>query len=201
LRDKLCADAQILFSKYRYISRMKIAAAALLLAASLAVPATACADDAPSVDQIIGIMAELTDPNRPAASKGDVVTPGFSPEDAGAIDDHLHHMDAVGLLPLPFVVTDIQPAPNHFAGATLATTGSLRQSSKARPIVLVEQNGRWLLTHDSAMNEMNAFWFNASRGPYDYIPPPPVDCQPDSTDPTCQPPPPPHRQRVSPGLL
>jgi hypothetical protein len=108
---------------------------ATLLAASLAVPATAHAD------------------------------PGFSPEEAGTIDDHLHRMDAHGrILPLPFIVTDIQPAPNNLAGATLATQGeSPRQNSNGRPIVLVDQGGQWLITHDSAMDELDVFWRVANR--------------------------------------
>jgi hypothetical protein len=70
---------------------MKIVTAALLLAASLAVPATAhadcgdpgqasCTGPVPTVDQVVAIMAELTDPNKPAASKSDAITPGFAPE-------------------------------------------------------------------------------------------------------------------------
>jgi hypothetical protein len=47
--------------------------------------------------------------------KTDIVTPGFAPDEAGTIDDHLNRMR--NSLPLPFVVTDIQPAPNDFAGA------------------------------------------------------------------------------------
>jgi hypothetical protein len=141
---------------------MKIAVVALLFAASLAAPATAHADEpVPTVDQVVAIMAELTDPNIPAANKANIVTPGFSPDEAGVIDDHLNQMR--DSLPLPFVVTDIEPAPNNFAGATLATTGSSNQISSAKPIVLVEQGGHWLITHDTAMTALNAFWYNANR--------------------------------------
>jgi hypothetical protein len=70
---------------------MKTAAAAMILAASLSAPATAnadcgdpgpdpCTGPVPTVDQVVAIMAELTDPNKPAASKTDIVTPGFSPD-------------------------------------------------------------------------------------------------------------------------
>jgi hypothetical protein len=143
---------------------MKIAAAALLLAASLAAPATAHADDVPSVDQVVAIVAELTDPDRPAMSKTDIVTPGFSPDEAGTIDNHLNRMRAHGgILPLNFVVTDIQPAPNNFAGATVATIGTPRQHAAAEPIVLVDQGGHWLITHDSAVAEMDEFWRVAER--------------------------------------
>lgn len=44
-------------------------------------------------------MAELTDPNKPAANKTDIVTPGFTPEEAQTIDDHLHRMDGHPLPP------------------------------------------------------------------------------------------------------
>jgi hypothetical protein len=142
---------------------MKTAAAGMLLAASLVgVPATARADDpVPTVDQVVAIMAELTDPDRPAASKTDIVTPGFSPDEAGTIDDHLNQERIH--LPLNFVVTDIQPAPNNSAGATVATVGSPKRSSYAAPIVLVDQGGHWLITHDTAMAELGTFWREATR--------------------------------------
>jgi hypothetical protein len=135
---------------------MKIVTAALLLAASLAVPATAHADDAPSVDQVVAIMAELTDPDIPAANKTNIVSPGFSPEEAGTVDDHLNRMRRQ--LPPDFVVTDIQSAPNNLAGATLET-----RHTYARPIVLVDQGGHWLISHDTAMTETNAFWSAEDR--------------------------------------
>jgi hypothetical protein len=135
-----------------------------LAAALIAAPATAYADDpVPTVDQVVAIMAELTDPGRPAASKTDIVTPGFAPDEAGTIDDHLRRMDGRSL-PINFVVTNIQPAPYNSAGATIATNGfNSRMDAPPGPIVLVEQGGRWLITHDSAMNAMNALWYNATR--------------------------------------
>ena len=139
----------------------KLSVATTLAAALIASPATAYADPVPTADQVVAIMAELTDPNIPAANKANVVTPGFGPEEAGTIDDHLNQMRDI--LPLSFVVTDIEPAPNNFAGATLATTGSLNQVSAAKPIALVEQGGHWLITHDTAMTALNAFWYNANR--------------------------------------
>jgi hypothetical protein len=146
----------------------KLSVSAMMLAASLtvmALPATAYADPVPAPDEVVAIMAELTDPNIPAANKTNVVSPGFSPDEAGTIDDHLHRMDAHGrILPLDFVVTDIQPAPNNLAGATLATQGdSPLQNSYGRPIVLVDHGGHWLITHDSAAAELDVFWRVANR--------------------------------------
>jgi hypothetical protein len=154
---------------------MKSKAVAVLLAAPLiAAPATAhtdcgdpdqpaCTGPVPTVDQVVGVMQQLTDPNIPAANKGNIVSPGFSPDEAGTIDDHLNRMNAFGVLPLPFAVTDIQPAPNNLAGATLETNGGFHQGTHARPIVLVDQGGHWLITHDTAMTELDAFWKAANR--------------------------------------
>jgi hypothetical protein len=142
---------------------MKIAVTGMLLAATLAAPATAHADDVPSVDQVVAIMAELTDPDIPAANKTNIVSPGFSPEEAGTIDDHLHRMDAFGgLLPPDFVVTDIEPAPGNFAGATVATNGGYKHATHPRPIVLINQGGHWLITSDTATTVLDALWKAAS---------------------------------------
>jgi hypothetical protein len=146
-------------------------ARATMAAALTAAPAPAHADEpVPTTDQVVAIMAELTDPNRPAASKGDIVTPGFSPEEAGTIDDHLNRMNAHGLLPLNFVVTDIQPAPGNFAGATAAATGSSNQNAPPGPIVLANHGGRWQITHDTAVTALNAIWSNANRHGNAYVP-------------------------------
>lgn len=153
---------------------MKTVAAAIILAAALiASPATALADcgdpdqppctrPVPNGDQVVGLMQQLTDPNIPAVNKGNIVTPGFSPDEAGTIDDHLRRMDG-RTLPTNFVVTNIQPAPNNFAGATLETVGIPRQHSSPHPIVLVDQGGHWLITHDSAVAEVDVIWRTAHR--------------------------------------
>jgi hypothetical protein len=157
---------------------MKSVAAAMILAASLAAPAIAhadcgdpdqppCTGPVPTIDEVVGIMQQLTDPNVPAVNKGNIVAPGFSPDEAGTIDDHLHRMDG-RTLPTNFVVTNIQPAPNNFAGTTLETVGMPRQHSSPHAIVLVDQGGHWLITHDSAVAEVDVIWRTAHR--YMYVP-------------------------------
>ena len=144
---------------------MKIAAAALLIAAALVAPATAHADDpAPNVDQVVAIMTELTDPGRPAASKSDIVTPGFAPDEAGTIDDHLNILNGRGYIPFHFVVTDIEPAPGNTAGATVAAPHDFPYwSVYPCPIVLVNQGGHWMIVHDAAMVWLNAMQSNTRR--------------------------------------
>jgi hypothetical protein len=114
---------------------------------------------------VVAILAKLTDPSIPDANKTDIVTPEFSPEEAGTINDHLNNMNARGYLPLNFIVTDIQPTPGNFAGATVATTGPIPiyLHTAPGPVVLTDQNGHWLITHDTAMSTLDAFWHSANR--------------------------------------
>jgi hypothetical protein len=139
-----------------------------MAAVLIATPATARADPVPTTDEVVAVLARLTDPGITAANKADIVTPGFAPDEAGTIDDHLNRMNApqFALLPPDFVVTDIQPAPNNMAGATVATTGGFRRATNPRPIVLVNQGGHWLITHDTAMTELHALWAAARAGPH-----------------------------------
>ena len=44
-------------------------------------------------------------------------------------------------------------------GAYLAT----KDEHFPAPIVLVEQDGHWKITHDTAMPELHEFWLNGSR--------------------------------------
>jgi hypothetical protein len=116
------------------------------------------------VDQVLAVLVGMTDPDVPAADKTNIVSPGFSPDEAGTIDNHLTRMKVFGgILPLPFHVTDIQPAPNNFAGATVEVIGWYRQHTDLHPIVLVNQGGHWLITHDTAMPEIDVIWRAAHR--------------------------------------
>jgi hypothetical protein len=163
------------------MKRLSFIATAVCTVALIASPATAYADcgdpgqdpctgPVPTVDQIVALMAALTDPGRPAASKTDIVTPGFSPDEAGTIDDHLNRMNAFGgggvLLPPNFVVTDIQAAPSNFAGATVATTGGYKHATHPRSIVLVNRDGHWLITSDTAIPVLDALWDAAQSVTY-----------------------------------
>ncbi|MBS9534596.1 hypothetical protein KIH27_13460 [Mycobacterium sp. M1] len=146
-----------------------VAAAVLIaLPMAVAVPAQAdcgdpgqqaCVGPVPTVDQVVAVLEAMTDPNVPAAAKGDIVTPGFTPEEAQQVDDRLNRLNARGYLPLTFVVTDIQPAADNFAGTTVSVS---RPWTPAGPIVLTDQDGRWLITHDTAMKALDAIWYNAN---------------------------------------
>jgi hypothetical protein len=143
---------------------MKITAAALLVAASLAAPATAHADNVPTVDQVMALMDELADPNRPFAEKNDAVTPAFTDAQASKLDRELNFVGSNGVLPINFIVTDIEPAPNNFAGATVANNTAgivVGIRADAAPIVLVEQGGRWVVTRDTAVSRTHTLFIDA----------------------------------------
>lgn len=155
------------------------AAAAVLIASPVMVAAAApayadcgdpgqdpCTGPVPTVDQVAAIMADLTDPNIPAANKTNIVDPAFTADEAQTVDDHLNQMNAHGgRLPLDIAVTNIQPAPNNLAGATIETNGPgpIYTQTAPRPIVLVDQHGHWLITHDSATQILDTFWRHSKR--------------------------------------
>ena len=130
---------------------MKSAASAMILAASLAAPATAHADNVPTVDQVTDLLNRLTDPSIPAEDKHDVVTPDFQPNNIGFLDNWWNTLGP-GFFPVDFAVNDIQPAPNNTAGATVGVHANGHSTwASPRPIVLVNQNGHWLITLKSGM--------------------------------------------------
>lgn len=153
---------------------MRTAVVVMLLAlASVTAPAIAhadcgdpdqpsCTGPVPTVDQVMAIVNELIDSDIPAANKTDIVTPGFTPDEAQKIDDHLHDMDARRYPPMNIVISNIQPAPNNLAGATLAAYNG-KKTTPPMPIVLTDQGGHWLLTHDSAKDALTAFWISSWR--------------------------------------
>ena len=135
---------------------------------------TPCTGPVPTVDQVLAIMAELTDPNIPAANKGDIVTPPFTDEQAGKFDTMLNDMSGGGMilrhvLPLNLTVTDIQPAPNNLAGATFTNPPVWRQQhSGSGPVVLAYQNGHWMITEHTAYARVYQFLVDCMKagGPH-----------------------------------
>ena len=111
---------------------LRITVASVLAATMIATSATAHADcgrprptrmhrTRPTPDQVAAIMNELTDPNIPAVNKGDIVTPPFDDDQAQKVDKMLGYVQFWGgVIPRDYTVTDIQPAPNNMAGATVS---------------------------------------------------------------------------------
>lgn len=122
----------------------------------------ACTGPVPTTDQVNAALTKMTDPNIPQ-DKADVVTPAFSPDECQKIDYHLNRLNAGGLIPFNFVVTDVQQAPNDLAGATVSVT---RPWVRPGPIVLVNQGGHWKITHDTALTGLRAIVANTNYVPF-----------------------------------
>jgi hypothetical protein len=149
------------------VTRLSGIAATVLTAALIAAPATAYADcgdpgqdsctgPVPTPDQVAAIMDELTNPNIPAANKSDIVTPPFTDVQARRLDIVLNYLGGEGVFPLNFSVTDIQPAPNNLAGATVSNPISWHERHGGTgPVVLAYQDGHWFITRDTALARVN----------------------------------------------
>jgi hypothetical protein len=140
----------------------RITAASALLATLIATPGTAYADcgqdgqpactgPVPTPDQVAAIMNELTDPNIPPANKSDIVTPPFDDNQAQRLDKMFGAVQFWGgVVPRDYNVTDIQPAPNNFAGATVSHGPTWGEHGGGEAVVLQLQNGHWMITRDTA---------------------------------------------------
>jgi hypothetical protein len=148
---------------------LSVIATVIAAAALIAAPATAhadcgdpdqpaCTGPVPTVDQVMALLGELTDPNIPAANKGDIVTPAFTDRQARGLDAMLNYCRTWGMLPVPFNVTDIEPAPNNMAGATVSNPRTWQLRAGTGPVVLVNQGGRWMLTPDTAYDRVGQVW-------------------------------------------
>ena len=118
-------------------------------------------------------MGELTDPNRPFADKNDAVTPAFTDEQAAKLDRELDYVRSNGVLPINFIVTDIEPAPNNFAGATVANNTAgvvVGIRAGAAPIVLVEQGEHWVVTRDTAISRVHRLFVDAIPRVHGFVP-------------------------------
>jgi hypothetical protein len=163
------------WTKLSAIARAMMAVALIAAPATVvtAVPAYAdcgdpgqppCAGPVPSPDEVAGLLNQLTDPGTSDPAKAGLVAGGLSPEELSDIDDHVNWLDAHDFLPLDFIVTDIQPAPNNYAGATVRVPHQHQtMGTYPEPIALVEQGGHWLLDHDTTMTFLGKLWYYTSH--------------------------------------
>src|SRR5690625_2225450 len=135
------------------------AVAALLL--GIAPHAGADGDAVPTPGQVADILNRVLDPNLDTQDKSTVVTPGLSPEDENQIDAALGRLTLRNRLPLNFVITDIQPAPNNYAGATVAASNL--PGLAPTPVVLNRQGDHWKIADDTLTPLMYAIWHAARR--------------------------------------
>lgn len=141
----------------RHWTVLVAAVAALLL--GIAPDAGADGDAVPTPGQVADILNRVLDPNLDTQDKSAVVAPGLSPEDETQIDAALGRLTLRNRLPLDFVITDIQPAPNNYAGATVAAANL--PGLPPTPVVLNRQGDQWKITDDTLTPLMYAIWHAA----------------------------------------
>jgi hypothetical protein len=59
-----------------------------------------------------------------------------------------------GVIPRDFTVTDIQPAPNNLAGATVSHGQTWGVHAGSAPVVLQYQDGHWMITSHTAYSSV-----------------------------------------------
>ena len=109
------------------------------------------------MDQVAAIMDRLTDPNVPAPDKSDIVTPAFT-------DDELHKVDCMNQRH-PGGPLDRHRHPicaQQLRGGYRGQTPGWRVP-RPDPIVLVDQNGHWMITHRSAYYLLTYFYIQANQ--------------------------------------
>jgi hypothetical protein len=113
------------------------------------------AADAPTADQLTGVLNSLADPNVPFASKSNLVQGGISGIEAHVADKKLQKAAKNGDLPLSFDVTNIQPTAAGSATADVAVSGPKLTSPVTQSVTFVNQGG-WVLSRSSAMELLQA---------------------------------------------
>ena len=146
----------MIFDVRRRIALVAAVGALLLGTTSNAV---ASGDAVPTPDQVANILNRVLDPDLNLQDKSTVVTPGLSSEDEPQIDAALTRLTLRYPPPLDFVVTDIQPAPNDDAGATVAAANLPGLSPT--PVVLNRQGNQWKITENTLMPLIQAIYHAA----------------------------------------
>lgn len=117
----------------------------------------------PTVEQVVAVLNTMTDPNTTFEQKSAVLEPPLPPDRGEKVDVRMHDLGDHGYYPFNWVVTDIQPAPADYAGATVSIPH--HPWTPPGPVVLVLRDGQWKMTLDTAMTALNAIWANATWTP------------------------------------
>lgn len=107
------------------------------------------ADDVPSADQLVGVLAGLADPGVPFAQKSGLVEGGISPQEASMADHKMAKAERKGQLPLAFSVAGIQPAGPGAANADVTVSGP-KLAPTVTNLSFVDQQG-WKLSRASVL--------------------------------------------------
>ncbi|HEU4360691.1 MAG TPA: hypothetical protein VFR27_04185 [Mycobacterium sp.] len=111
----------------------------------------------PTAEQLTDLLNRLSDPGVSYTTKENLVEGGIAPSEGHGLDHELRKAYRAGQLPLQFDVTNIQPVGPNTAAADVAISGPKMQPPVSKPLTFVDQDGNWVLSHDSAVALLQAF--------------------------------------------
>ncbi|HZE18453.1 MAG TPA: hypothetical protein VE197_23660 [Mycobacterium sp.] len=114
------------------------------------------APNLPTADQLSGICNSVTDPGVSYTTKTNLVQGGISPDEGHTADHDLRKAYRDGKFPLSFNVSNIQPAGPDAVTADVATSGPKLAAPVTQNLTFVNQDGNWIMRHDSAMALLQA---------------------------------------------
>ncbi|WP_156688114.1 hypothetical protein [Mycobacterium sp. Marseille-P9652] len=110
----------------------------------------------PSPDQLSSLCNQATDPGVSYTTKTNLVQNGITPDEGHLADHDLRKAYRDGKFPETFAVTNIQPAGPNAAQADVAISGPKFAGPVSKHLMFVNQDGNWILQHDSAIALLQA---------------------------------------------
>ncbi len=118
-------------------------------------PAPAPGVNAPTADQLTGVLNSLADPSVPFANKSNLVEGGISGTQAHLADHEFKKAADKGDFPLSFNISNIQPGAAGSVTADVAVTGPRITTPVTQNLTFLNQGG-WVLSRASAMQLIQA---------------------------------------------
>lgn len=119
-------------------------------------PASPPAQNLPTAAQLSNLCNQATDPGVSYTTKTNLVQNGISPDEGHLADHDLRKAYRDGKFPETFDVTNIVPAGPNSAGANVAISGPKFAGPVTKQLMFVNQDGTWVLQHDSALALLQA---------------------------------------------
>ena len=113
------------------------------------------AADVPSVDQLMGLLNGLANPNVPFGSKSGLVEGGVGIVEGRTADRLVDNAVEDGYFPLSFSVANIVPAGPSAATATVTASGP-QLAPTTQTVTFVNEGGRWKLSEESGLALLSA---------------------------------------------
>lgn len=110
----------------------------------------------PTAEQLSSLCNQATDPGVSYTAKNGLVENGINADEGHTADHDLRKAYRDGKFPQSFNVTNIAPAGPNSATADVAISGPKFAGPVIKQLRFVNQNGNWILSHDSALALLQA---------------------------------------------